>query len=420
MAECALTEEQPFRVFKQLGEGGYGTVHLVDHIRLGTVAYKTCPGASTDRQAELKAEAEQHRTLRHPNVVTLYDTVFNSTCCGLFIEYMKYGSVIEFIKRFKVPSELRIQILYETACGMFYLHGNQPAIIHGDLSSQNILIGEGFHAKIADFGLSRTMKETYETSTTVTPFRGKPIYIAPEYFKDPRKRKSEKFDVYGFAISAWEILSQKRAYHDYADMRWLPIFVERGERPDMKEIDESIPSTVKQLIEKCWYENDENRPSFKFIKNELCVHVSKLQSEVRRAYVSLTSQEDILHLSNAMETCGISNTGTIPMGEHKPEVNRSTDKTVISKRCLVASLQLIDLCTLCKLQVRFLVQALYIYIYIYIYNIYIYIYIYIQPRLSGMHIVSHVNIENSGPSKARENIKSVKPWSLCEWQANYD
>ena len=336
MADCVPTGDQPFRVLKQLGEGGYGTVHLVDHIRLGTVAYKTCPGASTEKQAELKAEAEQHRTLRHPNVVILYDAVFNSTCCGLFIEYMKYGSVLEFIKRFKVPPEWKINILYDSACGMFYLHGNQGPIIHGDLSSQNILIGEGFHAKIADFGLSRTLKENYETSTTVTPFRGKPIYIAPEYFMDPRRRKSEKFDVYGFAISAWEILSQKRAYHDFADMRWLAIFVERGERPDMKELDVSIPNTVKQLIEKCWHQNERERPDFKFIRDQLFVYVSKIPSELRQAYLNLTGQEDIMQLSNGVETCEVTDTLTVTMGDQTPEVNRSTEKTISSKMILLA------------------------------------------------------------------------------------
>ena len=320
-----VTEDQPFRVLEQLGEGGYGIVQLVDHSRLGRVAYKTCPGASADRRAELELEAEQHRTLCHPNVVILYDTVFNSTCCGFFIEYMKYGSVDGFIKRFKVPAEWRIQILYETASGIFYLHGNKPRIIHGDLSSQNILIGEGFHTKIADFGLSRTLKENYDTSITLTPFRGKPIYIAPEYFKDPRRRKSEKFDVYGFAISAWEILSQKRAYHDFADMRWLSVYVERGERPDMKELDVSIPITIKQLIEKCWHENDKNRPSFESIKDQLYVHVSQTQSELLYAYANLTDQEKILDLSTGVENCEITNTVTITKEDQTPEVNTSTD-----------------------------------------------------------------------------------------------
>ena len=335
MAECVLTEDQqPFRVLKQLGGGGYGAVHLVDHRLFRTVAYKTCPGASTDEQAELKAEAEQHRNLHHPNVVILYDAVFNSTCCGLFIEYMKYGSVNEFIKRFKVPPEFRIQILYETACGMFYLHEKKPAIIiHGDLSSQNILIGEGFHAKIADFGLSRTLKENYETSTTVTVLKGKTIYIAPEYFENPRRRKSEKFDVYGFAISAWEILSQKRAYHDFEVKECLPTHVKRGERPNISELN-SIPSTIKQLIEKCWHQNEKERPVFEFIKDQLCVYISKMQSEIRQAYASLADQEKMMDLSNGMETCEISETVTITMVEHTTEVNRSSDPVLWSKMLL--------------------------------------------------------------------------------------
>ena len=333
MAECMLTGDEPFRVLKQLGGGGYGTVQLVDHIRLGTVAYKTCPGDSTDRK-KLKVEAEKHRVLRHPNVVILYETVFNSTCCGLFLEYMKYGSVDEFNKRFKVPPELRIQILYETACGVSYLHSNRPIIIHGDLSSQNILIGEGFHAKISDFGLSRTLKNKYESSKTVTPLSGKYKYIAPEYFLNSGKRKSEKFDVYGFAISAWEILSRKRAYHKCTNMMLLPIYVGNGERPDMSEVDMSIPSTVKQLIEKSWHINENERPGFQSIKDQLCVHVSNKQSELLHAYASLTDQEKTMDLSNDMETCNISSTVTLTMGDQTAEVNRSTDTSVLSKMIL--------------------------------------------------------------------------------------
>ena len=57
--------------------------------------------------------------------------------------------------------------------------------------------------------------------------------------------------MYGFAISAWEILSQKQAYHKCTDMRLLSIYVGNGERPDMSKVGMSVPNTVKQLIEKC-------------------------------------------------------------------------------------------------------------------------------------------------------------------------
>ena len=316
MAESVPRDIQPFQVLRELGGGGFGAVYLVDHNRFGTVAYKVCQGSSTDKkQVELlKKEAEQHRTLHHPNVVIFYDAVFNSTCCGLFIEYMKYGSVDEFIKRFKVPPEWRIQIIYEIACGMFYLHGNQPAIIHGDLSRQNILIGEGFHAKIADLGLSQTLKENYENSKTATQLRGKTEYIAPEYFKNSSKRKSTKFDVYGFAITAWEILSQKPAYNSCTYKRLIPIFVERGERPDMSELDTSIPSTIKQLIVECWDEHDMNRPDFETIKDRLFDHVSKIQSELQNSCISLADQEKTMDLSNGTGTCELSSCSiTIPL-----------------------------------------------------------------------------------------------------------
>ena len=192
-----------------------------------------------------------------------------------------------------------------------------------------------FHAKIADFGLSRTLKENYESSKTETQFRGNTVYIAPEYFIDPTRRKSEKYDVYGFAISAWEILSGKRAYHTHTEKRLIWSFVERGNRPDMKEVDMSIPSTIKQLVEKCWRQNDKERPGFKSVKDQLFVQLSEMQSELRRAYVSLTDQEKAMDLSggiDGMETGNMSNSVTIT-----PEVNRSTNTTVSSKLILHCS-----------------------------------------------------------------------------------
>ena len=107
--------------------------------------------------------------------------------------------------------------------GMAYLHNPKRAIIHGDLTCANILIGYEYHAKVSDFGLAH-MKEISK-SKTENPLRGTTRYIAPEYFNDPKKKKIESYDVYGFAICVWEIFSEKIAYYDFTNKPALPVYV---------------------------------------------------------------------------------------------------------------------------------------------------------------------------------------------------
>ena len=175
MANSSPISEPPFQVLRHLGEGGYGSVSLVKHDRWGLVAYKRGIGASTDSRisALLKEEAIRHKNLHDSNIVVLYDAVFTSTVCGLFIEYMKYGTVEQFLKEFSVSRGWKTQIMFETASAMSYLHRQEPVIIHGDLSCQNILIGDGFHAKISDFGFSSCSERTLQLFSDKYPTQRK-------------------------------------------------------------------------------------------------------------------------------------------------------------------------------------------------------------------------------------------------------
>ena len=285
-----------FHILEHLGDGRYGSVYLVHHPRWGIVAHKICVWPSTDsctsnELKELTEEAKRHRKLRDPNIVILFDTVFDSAICGLFLEYMKYGAVNKFLKQFEVSFELRMQMMNEVASAMSYLHTRKPAIIHGDLSCQNILIGDGFHAKVADFGLAQILKENYSRSETVTPLRGKERYIAPEYFENPRRRKTKTFDIYGFAISSWEILSGKDAYYDFCDQILVRECVGKGDRPKIEDLDSAIPKPIKKNIQDCWHEKENKRPDFKFIENLISGHVSTVKDLLKRSYSNLIKQE---------------------------------------------------------------------------------------------------------------------------------
>jgi len=49
----------------------------------------------------------------------------------------------------------RINILLGAAKGLEYLHSKAPPVINRDVKCENILLGEGYHPKLSDFGLAR-------------------------------------------------------------------------------------------------------------------------------------------------------------------------------------------------------------------------------------------------------------------------
>ena len=274
MAENQSGTLAEFKILKQLGEGGFGSVYLIQHPTWGRIAFKKfSTSSSSDKDLErMKNEADIHENLHHPNILRMFEAQFDSKVCGLFLEYMEYGPVDEFILENEVTWERKLKILHDVALAMSYLHHHQPIIIHGDLKCQNILIGCGYHAKISDFGMAHI--KNISRSISGHPGCGTLKYIAPEYLKDPFKKKCEPFDVYGFAISAWEIVSEKRPYYG-CDPQLISLFVEKEMRPEISDMGDNIPQVVVNLIQDCWQQEETSRPTFHdvtaILSDQLCL-----------------------------------------------------------------------------------------------------------------------------------------------------
>ena len=115
----------------------------------------------------------------------------------------------------------------------------------------------------------------------------------PEYFdeKNVTLKKTKKFDVYGFAISAWEIFSGKRAYYDFAIKEILPVHVVNGHRPKLEEINDTIPESIQILISKCWQQSADDRPTFPEVRMDLSGELELVQEALQQSRESLTDQE---------------------------------------------------------------------------------------------------------------------------------
>lgn len=101
----------------------------------------------------------------------------------------------------------RMKIAQDIARGLFYLHSHEN-IIHGNLTSSNVLLNDDENstdAKIADFGLSRLMTTSANSSVIATSLALG--YRAPELSN--LKKASTKTDIYSLGVILLELLTRK-------------------------------------------------------------------------------------------------------------------------------------------------------------------------------------------------------------------
>ncbi|XP_010004719.1 PREDICTED: receptor-interacting serine/threonine-protein kinase 2 [Chaetura pelagica] len=169
----------------------------------------------------------------------------------------------------EIPWCLRFRILYEIALGVNYLHNMNPPLLHHDLKTQNILLDDEFHVKIADFGMSkwRVISMSQSRSETSLPEGGTIIYMPPEDYNPSQKtRASVKHDIYSYAIIMWEVMSRKRPFEEVINPLQIMYSVSQGQRLDLSEesLSMDIPHRVLivRLIASGWAQNPDERPSF--------------------------------------------------------------------------------------------------------------------------------------------------------------
>jgi len=142
----------------------------------------------------------------------------------------------------------------QSACGMKYLHSNNPPIIHRDLKTANLLVDKNWNIKVTDFGLSREMSLTQGPTMTHC---GTVEFCAPEVLQ--KTRYSLKADVYSFGILLWQIFTRRDIYSGMGILDLVNRVAFQRMRPPTDGIS---PPALLKLIKSCWHDNPEKRPSF--------------------------------------------------------------------------------------------------------------------------------------------------------------
>ncbi|CAK7325934.1 unnamed protein product [Dovyalis caffra] len=192
-----------------MGKSTYGTVYKATLEDGNQVAVKRLREKITKSQREFESEVNVLGRIRHPNLLALRAYYLGPKGEKLLVfDYIPKGSLATFLHArgpdTPVDWPTRMKIAQGMTRGLFYLHNNEN-IIHGNLTSSNVLLDEHTNAKISDYGLSRLM--TAAANTNVIAAAGALGYRAPELSK--LKKANTKTDVYSLGVIILELLTGK-------------------------------------------------------------------------------------------------------------------------------------------------------------------------------------------------------------------
>ncbi len=147
----------PYKVLYRVATGSFARVYRAVEAGTGKiVALKVLRFRFSDKEKETDQfyrEGMMGKSLRHPNIVPIYDVVSQGTTHFIVMEFVEGHNLRLFVRtRRKIAADEATKIMIDIASGMAYAHDH--GISHRDLKMTNVLISSRGQARLIDFGLA--------------------------------------------------------------------------------------------------------------------------------------------------------------------------------------------------------------------------------------------------------------------------
>ena len=263
----------PYEVVKQQSKGDTWKLCEVRNKESGTIYTAKITTIKLNKMGRsdiinLSHEINNISQIKHPSILEFIgysQTDFSGKRRPVIVsEYASNGTISSLLDKERrkqhqsgLSATQKLIVIYGIAEGMRYLHSHK--IVHRDLTPENIYLDDKMNSKIGNFGLS-THIHTRDSMTfqSTVGVKGNPVYSAPEVLQMNEYSKSS--DVYSFGMVVYEIMTTKQPFSGLSGLNQLfNEVVLKSIRPEMNE---DISESYRQLIEYCWSQNPDERPSF--------------------------------------------------------------------------------------------------------------------------------------------------------------
>jgi serine/threonine protein kinase len=285
--DVVLSNQKRYRLLKQVGRGGMGTVFEAKVIDTdsddGKLALKICD-ADASWRAEREADIlKKLSDLNHDNIVKFFDSAFEDSRLVIIMELIKGQSLDEWLERRYSDGNSGVTftetqpIVKQLVQGMSAVHAID--IAHRDLKPANLVFDDVTgKLVIVDLGLSKQ----HNTNTTVTAANcqlGTLLYMSPEQHEGDVKEISFSSDVWAIGVIWHEMLtsftpfepastpahadsstaSNRRTLSNLKQAQMINKVMEKGARKLPLLDARNVPSQIIGIIAKCLYFEKKDR-----------------------------------------------------------------------------------------------------------------------------------------------------------------
>lgn len=248
-----------FAVLSLIGEGGMGSVYLVEHQSLRKqFALKIMRPESVNNEnwQRFKSEAQTIASFNHSTFVKVYDLGVHQNSLPYYsMDYLNGRSLEEvLIDDGPLVEEDAIEIYLELLDGLAYAHRN--GIVHRDLKPANIMlcmIDGARVVKILDFGISKLTDSRAGQSQQLTvagDVFGSPFYMSPEQCTG--EKIDARSDIYSLGCSLFETLTGYVPF-DGSNSFETMLMHQEDEPPQLSDMpgDIQFSTAINLVIAKC-------------------------------------------------------------------------------------------------------------------------------------------------------------------------
>lgn len=180
-------DNEAYIIEKALAQGGQGRVYLAtrsadgEKVVLKEYILPICQGTSIEQSeaSTLEHEVKILSSINHPQIVKVFDCLIEDHRGYVVLEFVNGQSLRRLIKQNGPAKTVDVinwtnQILDI----LHYLHSMTPALVHRDLTPDNLMLGETGKLKLIDFTIAQHSK-----SSRLNTVAGKHSYMPPEQIK---------------------------------------------------------------------------------------------------------------------------------------------------------------------------------------------------------------------------------------------